>query len=489
MTQVPFLCRCLLNAAAPLVPSTLREDWRREWYGELWHFIGDRVQHGDRQALRVALSHCAGAWKDAWYLRRTDEASTGALARILRHPAFCVAAVLAVAILTAAVTHGFANTRRMITPLPYRDPGAIVVIRQTGYFMGARLGLPRGKVAGWRKADTLEGIAAYAGFRALIEYDGWREVEAAAVDPAFFQVLGVQPQLGSLFQDTDPYQCPSCAVLSDKVWRTVFHADRTLVGRTRKIAGRDLRIIGILPGSFWFFAETPGVWMLAAGSGFLNTDRSLVYAIARLRQAYTAEQSLTELRRIYRTQPPVIRARQIEMRGIVELTQDRLYRGLPILMLAFFVVSVVLVCAVPARNSNLRGAAYFTAKASLSFFVAITAAIEFAYAPGLRMTGVRGFAPEAISLWVLIFGLVISLWFAAHDQRRRCRTCLARLSMPVQVGSRGHVLMEWMSTELVCPNGHGMLWAPEDPLESHPKDKWLRLDESWRELFAYSDKK
>ena len=60
--------------------------------------------------------------------------------------------------------------------------------------------------------------------------------------------------------------------------------------------------------------------------------------------------------------------------------------------------------------------------------------------------------------------------------------------MPVQVGSRGHVLMEWMSTELVCPNGHGMLWAPEDPLESHPKDRWLQLDDSWQDLFEHSNK-
>ena len=489
MARVPLLCQWLLNAASLLVPRELRVDWRREWYGELWHFIGARLESGDRQAYRVALTHCVGAWSDAWHLRREDEASAGELSRILRHPAFCIAALALLAAIVGAASGGFANTRRMIASLPYRDPSQIMVIRQTGYFMGARLGLPKGKVSGWRKAESLEGIAGYVGYHALVETNGWTEVEAAAVDADFFGVLGVKAQLGSLFHEPGARNCGDCVVISDQLWRSEFHGDASIVGGVRQIAGERRRIVGVLPRDFWFFAGAPGVWTLSDHCGFLASDRSLVYAIGRLRRGYTVDRALTELRKIYRTQPPVIKARQVELRSIEELTQDRMYRNLPLALVGLLVLSGGLVLVAPARKAALRGAAFYATKLSLTFLAAALAAIEFAYAPGLAMTGVRGFAPEAISLWVLIFGLVISVWFAGYDQRRRCRICLARLSMPVQMGARGHVLMDRMSTELACPNGHGLLWAPEDPLESHPKDRWLRLDESWQDLFELSGKR
>ncbi len=488
MNRVPILCRWLLNAVALIVPGRMRDEWRREWYGELWHFIGDRMKQGETQAYRMALSHCAGAVKDAWYLRRNDESSMGAVSRVLRHPAFCIGVLALTALLLAGGTHGFAGLRRMIEPLPYRAPEQLMVLRQVNPFFGARLGLPLGKIPAWRKAESLDGIAAYVGYHALVETDAQRDVVAAAVDPEFFRVLGVNAASGKLFHQVDARACVDCVVVSDAAWRSLFHADPAIVGRSFRIAGRAQKIVGVLPSQFWWFNDSPGVWTLIEHAGFLNSDHALVYSIARLRPGFTADRSLTELRRLYRTMPPVIAARQMEMRPMLALTQDPLYRVLPIACAALFLVSGAAVLLVPRRKTSIRGAAFYVTKVSLMSFIAAVAAIEFAYAPGMRMTGVRGFAPEAISLWLLIFGLVISISLATHDQRRRCPTCLSRLSMPVQMGSRGHVLMEWMSTELVCPNGHGMLWAPEDPLESHPKDRWLQLDDSWQELFEHSNK-
>lgn len=484
MARVPMLCRWLLSATAPIVPEQMREEWRREWYGELWHFIDARIDSGDREAYRVALSHCMGAISDAVYLRRNDEKSRAAVSKIVRHPAFPVAVLLGAVVLLAGLTSGFRDTRQMIRRLPYRSPEQVVVLRQVNPFMGARLGIPLGKIPGWRTAKSLDGIAAYLGYHALVEAGYAREVSAAVVDPEFFQVLGVKAQLGQLFQDVDARQCSNCAVISDQLWRSALHADRSAVGRTYRIAGRWQRVIGVLPPEFWFFTDTPAVWTLMEHSGFLNSESALVYAIARLRPGVSEKVCLDELRKLYRTLPPRIKARQIEARPIAALTQDPLYRMLPMILAGIFLLSGAAVMFAPKGREALRGAAFFLVKVSLASFISTLASIEFAYAPGLRMSGVRGFAPEAISLWVLIFGLVISIWVSLFDQRRRCRTCLCRLSMPVQMGARGHVLMEWMSTEMVCSNGHGMLWAPEDPLESHPKDRWLGLDESWNDLFA-----
>jgi hypothetical protein len=489
------LCRWLLNAAAPIVPGAMREEWRREWYGELWHFIDERLQSGGREAYTMAVSHCKGALADAIYLRRNDDSSRAAVQEAVRHPGFIVGALLLLVTLLAAFTHGFESTRRMIRPLPYRSPGQIVVVRQTSPFMGARLGFPLAKIPGWRKAETLDGIAAYVGYRALVETASVREVSAAMVEPEFFGVLGVQAQAGRLFQEPDTKNCADCAVIGDELWRSAFHADGGAIGRTYKIAGRSLKIIGVLPAGFWFFTDSPEVWTLITSASFVDPKTTLVYAIARLRPGSNENASLDELRRLYRNVPPLIKAnspgrvaRQVEEARITSLMQDPLYRLLPIVLAGIFALAAIGVVALPVRKTLLRGAAFFAVKVSLCSLAAALAAIEFAYAPGMRLTGVRGFGPEAISLWLLIFGFTISFWWAWDDQRKRCPTCLRCLSMPVQVGSRGHVLMEWMSTELVCSQGHGVLWAPEDPLESHPKDRWLKLDESWHDLFEVTNK-
>lgn len=488
MARVPVLCRWLLDATSFIVPRDKRDDWRREWYGELWHFIDERIEAGDTQAYRVALSHCRGAISDAIYLRRHDDPSNEAIGGVVRHPAFPVATLTIALIVLASFTHGFESTRRMLRPLPYRQPDQVVVIRQVKPFMGGRMGFALAKIPGWRRAKTLDGIAAYAGYHALVDIRGTREVSAAVVDPEFFQVLGVKAQAGQLFQDIDSAKCVDCAVISDGLWRSELGASRSAIGRTYKLAGRMHRIIGVLPRGFWFFTDSPDVWTLINHSTFVDPNTALVYAIARLRPGATEKAVLDELRTLYRTLPPRIRARQVEEVPLDGLLQDPLYRLLPVVLASLLLIAGISVVAVPNRKTSIRAIAFFTVNASLTSLIAALAAIEFAYAPGMLMSGVRGFGPEVVSLWLVIFGFVIAIWWAWDDQRKRCRTCLSRLSMPVQMGSRGHVLMEWMSTELVCPNGHGMLWAPEDPLESHPKDKWLNLDESWQDLFAVPDK-
>src|SRR5579875_577053 len=62
-----------------------------------------------------------------------------------------------------------------------------------------------------------------------------------------------------------------------------------------------------------------------------------------------------------------------------------------------------------------------------------------------------------MTLWLWLIGagmFYLVLW----DQRRRCRTCLRRLIMPIATGSWGHLVIYGRpKTELICPFGHGTL--------------------------------
>src|SRR5512140_423804 len=107
MSRVPILCRWLLKAIAPIVPRDMRNDWEREWYGELWHWIHSRAAAGDSQATRIAVSHSLGAVKDAIHLRREDEATASEIHKIAGHPALPLALLTAVILVIAASTGGF----------------------------------------------------------------------------------------------------------------------------------------------------------------------------------------------------------------------------------------------------------------------------------------------------------------------------------------------------------------------------------------------
>src|SRR3974390_2933948 len=150
MARVPILCRWLLNATGLIVPRAVRADWGGGWDGEWWHFIDERIESGDSQAYQVALSHCRGAVADAVYLRRNDEQSNVAFMRIVRHPAFAAGILATLLVILAAATHGFETPRRMLRPLPYRQPEQIVVVRQVKPFMGGRAGFALAKIPGWR---------------------------------------------------------------------------------------------------------------------------------------------------------------------------------------------------------------------------------------------------------------------------------------------------------------------------------------------------
>lgn len=79
-------------------------------------------------------------------------------------------------------------------------------------------------------------------------------------------------------------------------------------------------------------------------------------------------------------------------------------------------------------------------------------------------------------------------YLAIWDQKRRCRTCLRRLIMPVATGSWGHiVLFGQPRTEYICPYGHGTLSIAELQIAGRELPDWQPHDENiWKELESYS---
>ena len=94
------------------------------------------------------------------------------------------------------------------------------------------------------------------------------------------------------------------------------------------------------------------------------------------------------------------------------------------------------------------------------------------------------FTFATLGVWLVgagLFSLIL------RDQRRRCRTCLRPLIMPVASGSWGNmVVFGRPRTELICPFGHGTLSIEELQITGKQYPDWQPHDDNiWKELESY----
>jgi hypothetical protein len=90
----------------------------------------------------------------------------------------------------------------------------------------------------------------------------------------------------------------------------------------------------------------------------------------------------------------------------------------------------------------------------------------------------------AFGIWLFAAGLLaVIIW----DQRRRCRTCLRRLIMPLHKGSWGNIMRFGLpKTEWICPYGHGTLSIEDLHITGIQLPGWQAHDDNiWKELESY----
>ncbi|HTV04272.1 MAG TPA: ABC transporter permease [Acidobacteriaceae bacterium] len=131
-----------------------------------------------------------------------------------------------------------------------------------------------------------------------------RFVHATAVTAHYFQVLGIRPYLGRGFTDDESRPGgPKAVVLSYGLWKTMFHADRSVIGHAVQVKGQPYTIVGVLPQN----AVTPDgssteLWdSLQPGQGGACTGYDCVI-LMRLKPGATWPQVDAELAHLHR--PP-----------------------------------------------------------------------------------------------------------------------------------------------------------------------------------------
>jgi putative ABC transport system permease protein len=111
---------------------------------------------------------------------------------------------------------------------------------------------------------------------------------------SFFNVFGVQPALGRLYDPAEEAVGRNqVVVLSYSFWQRVYGGDRKVLGREIELEGKLYRIVGVLPASFQYPREKEVYVPLPADSRMRGANA--LTAVARLRSGLTMERARAQV--------------------------------------------------------------------------------------------------------------------------------------------------------------------------------------------------
>jgi putative ABC transport system permease protein len=259
-----------------------------------------------------------------------------ALRSLTRSQAVSLVAVSALGLgIGAAVTLFSLVNAVLLRPLPYRDPGRLVVL--WGNVRRAeveRRGASYPDFLDWRRSSTsFAGMAAYwsSGF-SLVEAGDSERVDGEVVSPDYLGLLGVAPELGRGFLpeeerglDADPV-----VLISDGLWARRFGRDPAILERRLQLDDLRARVVGVLPARFRGLDDAADVWIptgdLPSSETLKRGDRWFP-VLARLRPGVSREKAQQEIdavsRQLEEQFPATNEARGVEVAPLArELTGD-----------------------------------------------------------------------------------------------------------------------------------------------------------------------
>lgn len=297
---------------------------------------------------------------DAWRSIRRE--FRYAVRTLRKDRASVVPALLALSLAIGAATVIFSVVYSvLIDPFPYRDSGRLVQIAIQNV---AQPGTPS-----WRAFTTEEYFAFKTQSRVFSHvmalspmYVVYRVGNStlgtlgALVDPDLFVGLGMKPLLGrDIAQPDGQPGAPPVLFISDRLWRTRFHRDPSVLGTMVQVNGTPRTLVGIMPPRFlmlnadiWIPASfTPGMTVAAIGEP--GNDPLLVVVWARLNAGIPLPQANADIDLITHREArlhPELYPR--EFRASVRTIADRWTMGLRrtvFLLLAAVLMLLLIACS------------------------------------------------------------------------------------------------------------------------------------------------
>ena len=277
--------------AQGLSADAARREARREF--------GQVTALAERSRDAYGLTWIANVRQDARY----------ALSMLRRSPGFATIASLSLALgvgASAAITAAIALV--LARPLPFPESDRLVTVHTTRADGSVqRGGWSPPEYALWRDRNrSLDAVGASLSSPRVIGAEAGgppaERVPSQAFTPSLFRMLGVQPAVGELFEETaSPYSRSALvAVISDRLWHRRYGASPAILGRTITVDGAARRIVGVMRPDFRFQDVNVDLWIpliVAPQSAARRAPRTggVLVITARLAPGVTVTNAAAEL--------------------------------------------------------------------------------------------------------------------------------------------------------------------------------------------------
>jgi putative ABC transport system permease protein len=232
--------------------------------------------------------------------------------RSFRHsPGFTAVVVLTLAIGIGANTAIFSAVDAMLLrPLPFREPDRLMAVSMVVPARGenpARDDIPWSypKFAAFREAQTaFADVTASSDNEVTVRANGDAERDRSdVIDSHYLPTLGVQPALGrNLLPEEDSHPGgPRVVILGDAIWRRLYNADPTVLGKTLDIDGQPFTIVGVTPPTFKGVSGRAELFtpVLAAPADEINQAWShFLNVVGRLKPGVSAAAANADVQRV-----------------------------------------------------------------------------------------------------------------------------------------------------------------------------------------------
>ncbi|HTU01147.1 MAG TPA: ABC transporter permease, partial [Candidatus Sulfotelmatobacter sp.] len=183
-----------------------------------------------------------------------------AVRRLLKNPGFTIVAALTLALGIGVNTTMFSVLNALVLQAsPAPDSGRLVSIFGTSAQAQSRPQSPANYYDLESQNTSFERVAAFFQTNYNLAEPGQpaERLSGMAASASLFAVFGIPPELGRVFgPEYDWAGSGQVAVLSDGFWRGHFAGDPSVVGRTVRMDGEQVTIIGVMPAQF----ENPLYW-------------------------------------------------------------------------------------------------------------------------------------------------------------------------------------------------------------------------------------
>jgi putative ABC transport system permease protein len=241
---------------AVIVPRERRDEWKREWDAELWHFLAGHDSGKTRAAFPLAwrtigsLPHALWIRRNDWRTEMIAQDLLFAVRGVIRRPAFAALVVVTLGLGIGVNTAMFTVVNSvLIQPLPYRQSDQLV------FMYGSFSKFDRAAVSPPDFLDYRERNTVFESFAAqrligtsTITGDGEPErISSTSVTANYFSTLGVSPVRGRAFLPAEEEGGGhDVVVLSYGLWQRRFGGDPAILTRSITVDGRARRIVGVM---------------------------------------------------------------------------------------------------------------------------------------------------------------------------------------------------------------------------------------------------